>query len=139
MLYHMAERSTSVLFGIFLNQIPIVFSDSIDTACDKFKFQKVSLLRSFTQRVGIQILLREYHFDNRQRQPFYEDDIINMYPVVKHVAPKVGGSSGCNVTVRRSALVSPRYIYCYRRQMPTASSRPARPRYSRACSRTDMS
>lgn len=58
-------------------------------ACEKYKFQKISLLRTFTQRVGIQILLREYNFDNRQRQPFYEDDIINMYPVVKHVSPKV--------------------------------------------------
>ena len=70
-----------------------VHSDSIDTACEKFRFQKVSLLRSFTQRVGIQILLREYNFDNRQRQPFYEDDIINMYPVVKHIAPKVRAAS----------------------------------------------
>ena len=69
-----------------------VDSDSIDTACDKYKFQKISLLRSFCQRVGIQILLREYNFDNRQRQPFYEDDIINMYPVVKHVSPKVSKS-----------------------------------------------
>lgn len=97
--------STSLLAGKYCNSVLYMYvsrfcllsltmfiyvcSDSIDVACEKYKFQKISLLRSFCQRVGIQLVLREYHFDSRQRQPFYEDDVINMYPIVKHVAPKV--------------------------------------------------
>lgn len=87
------------------------FSDSIDTACDQYKFQKISLLRSFCQRVGIQILLREYNFDNKQRQPFYEDDIINMYPIVKHVAPKVPTPTPTRC-FSRSMLASSRQLWC---------------------------
>ena len=84
----------------------ICCSDSIDTACEKYKFQKISLLRSFCQRVGIQILLREYNFDNRQRQPFYEDDIINMHPIVKHVAPKVCEITKLDLSALRQQLFS---------------------------------
>lgn len=62
--------------------------DSVDTAAERYGFQKVSLLRIFCQRVGLQILLREYNLDNRHRQAFFEEDIINTFPVVKHVMPR---------------------------------------------------
>ena len=62
----------------------------MDAAVEMYNVQKVSLMRLFSRRVGIQILLREYNLDSKHKQIFYEEDIINMYPLVKHVHPKVG-------------------------------------------------
>ena len=50
--------------------------------------RKLSLLRSFCQSNGVQVLLREYNFENRHKETFLDDDILNMYPVVKHVPTK---------------------------------------------------
>ena len=46
------------------------------------------MLRSFSMKVGVQILLREYNFDNKTQQTFTDDDIVNMYPIVKHISPR---------------------------------------------------
>lgn len=35
-----------------------------------------------------QILLKEYSFDNRHKPAFTEEDVLNIFPVVKHVNPK---------------------------------------------------
>lgn len=35
-----------------------------------------------------QILLKEYNFDSRHKPTFTEEDILNIFPVVKHVNPK---------------------------------------------------
>lgn len=43
------------------------------------------MLRSFCQKNGVQILLREYNF---KQKTFHDDDILNMYPIVKHVPTK---------------------------------------------------
>ena len=32
--------------------------------------------------------MREYSFDNKQQQTFIEEDIINMYPIIKHINPR---------------------------------------------------
>lgn len=37
---------------------------------------------------SLQILLKEYNFDNRHKPTFTEEDILNIFPVVKHVNPK---------------------------------------------------
>nr|QVD39409.1 CLUH Clustered mitochondrial protein-like protein [Schistocerca gregaria] len=63
-------------------------ADSIETAVEHFSFQKISLLRSFCLKTGIQIMLREYSFDNKNRLTFFEEDIINIFPVVKHINPR---------------------------------------------------
>lgn len=55
----------------------------------KHKLKKITLLRSLCQQCGIQILLREYNFDLKHKETFGEDDILNMYPVVKHVGMKL--------------------------------------------------
>ncbi|WAR03982.1 CLU-like protein [Mya arenaria] len=62
--------------------------DSIDSAIEKYGVQRVSLLRAFCQRVGIQILLRDYNLDCRNRAVFNEDDLINVFPIVKHIQPR---------------------------------------------------
>jgi hypothetical protein len=74
---------------MFLKNLFLVFSDSIDSAVEKYGIQKVSLLRSFCQCVGVQILLREYNLEIRSRAIFAEDDIVNVFPVVKHIHPRV--------------------------------------------------
>ncbi|GAB6026480.1 hypothetical protein CHUAL_012906 [Chamberlinius hualienensis] len=63
-------------------------SDSVDSTIEKYSIQKIPLLRSFCIKTGIQIILREYSVDNRHRQAFTEDDVINIFPVVKHINPR---------------------------------------------------
>ncbi|CAB3380510.1 Hypothetical predicted protein [Cloeon dipterum] len=62
--------------------------DSVEQAVERFSLQKISLLRSFCMKTGIQILLREYSFDTKNRLTFYEEDIVNVFPVVKHINPR---------------------------------------------------
>merc|ERR1719228_2539596 len=62
--------------------------DSIDALTETLTISKVTLLRSFCIKAGIQLLLREYSFDNKQAQTFTEEDIINMYPIIKHINPR---------------------------------------------------
>lgn len=38
---------------------------------------------------GVQILLKEYNFDAKNRLTFFEEDIINIFPIVKHINPRV--------------------------------------------------
>ncbi|XP_067010907.2 clustered mitochondria protein homolog [Anabrus simplex] len=62
--------------------------DSLENAIETFSLQKISLLRSFCIKTGVQILLREYSFENKNRVTFFEEDIINIFPVVKHINPR---------------------------------------------------
>lgn len=63
-------------------------TDSIDDSVEHYKLQKLSILRSFCSKVGIQLLLREYSLDHRSRPSFTEEDILNVFPIVKHINPK---------------------------------------------------
>lgn len=63
-------------------------ADGIDAAIEKYMGQKVSLLRAFCQRTGIQIIMREYSYEVKNRNTFFEEDIINVFPVVKHINPR---------------------------------------------------
>ncbi|RWS22775.1 clustered mitochondria protein-like protein, partial [Leptotrombidium deliense] len=63
-------------------------ADSVDSVVETYGLQKVSVLRSFCIKTGIQILLREYSFDNRNKCTFNEEDILNIFPVVKHIHPR---------------------------------------------------
>ncbi|XP_054610400.1 clustered mitochondria protein homolog isoform X2 [Dunckerocampus dactyliophorus] len=47
--------------------------------------QRVSLLREFTIKTGIQVRMRDYTMDSRTRAIFGEEDVVNMLAVVKHV------------------------------------------------------
>ncbi|KAM4051348.1 clustered mitochondria protein homolog isoform 2-T2 [Anomaloglossus baeobatrachus] len=59
--------------------------DSVEQLVEKFTLQKVTLLREFCVKTGVQILLREYNFESRHKPALTEEDILNMFPVVKHV------------------------------------------------------
>lgn len=62
--------------------------ESIDDLFTKYKLRKLTLLKNICQKNGIQMLLREYNFDTKNKETFNEEDIINLYPIVKHVPPK---------------------------------------------------
>lgn len=62
--------------------------DSMESLLFKYSIQKISLLRIFCIRTGIQVLLREYNFDHKSRPTFTEEDILNMFPIVKHISPR---------------------------------------------------
>lgn len=61
---------------------------NVDKIIEQYKLQKISLLRAFNLKIGLQILLREYNFDSKNKPTFNEDDIINVFPVVKHINPR---------------------------------------------------
>ncbi|XP_068126337.1 clustered mitochondria protein homolog [Hyperolius riggenbachi] len=62
--------------------------ENVDQAVETYNLQKISLLREICAKVGIQVLLKEYNFDSRHKPTFTEEDILNIFPVVKHVNPK---------------------------------------------------
>lgn len=92
-------------------------SESVDQVVEKYGLQKTTLLREISVKTGIQvnlilhyiihamflsnwfcvliafllsfqILIKEYNFDSRHKPAFTEEDILNIFPVVKHVNPK---------------------------------------------------
>ncbi|XP_068572202.1 clustered mitochondria protein homolog isoform X2 [Cebidichthys violaceus] len=62
-------------------------SESIDEVIKKRSLQRISLLREIAIKTGIQVQLREYAFESRHRPVFGEEDVVNMFPVVKHLKP----------------------------------------------------
>ncbi|XP_040007417.1 clustered mitochondria protein homolog isoform X2 [Xiphias gladius] len=62
-------------------------SQSIDEVIEKHGVQRISLLREIAIKTGIQVQLREYVFESRHRPVFGEEDVVNMFPVVKHLKP----------------------------------------------------
>lgn len=60
-------------------------SESIDEVIEKHNLQRISLLREMAIKTGIQVQLKEYVFESRHRPVFGEEDVINMFPVVKHL------------------------------------------------------
>uniref|UniRef100_A0A669C2K3 Clustered mitochondria homolog n=1 Tax=Oreochromis niloticus TaxID=8128 RepID=A0A669C2K3_ORENI len=61
--------------------------ESIDEVIEKHNLQRISLLREIAIKTGIQVQLREYVFESRHRPAFAEEDIVNMFPVVRHLKP----------------------------------------------------
>ncbi|XP_060521182.1 clustered mitochondria protein homolog [Cylas formicarius] len=60
----------------------------IESTIDHYSLQKVSLLRGFCLKTGVQILLRDYNLDSKNKVIFYEEDILNVFPIVKHINPR---------------------------------------------------
>ncbi|EFC43515.1 hypothetical protein NAEGRDRAFT_80039 [Naegleria gruberi] len=50
------------------------------------KFKTIATVRSFCMKIGLQILLREYQFNTAN--PFNQNDILSLEPVVKHSTPR---------------------------------------------------
>lgn len=62
--------------------------DSIETLVENYGLQRISIMRAFCLKVGIQVLLREYNFESRNKPTFGDEDIINVFPIVKHISPR---------------------------------------------------
>ncbi|XP_076264520.1 clustered mitochondria protein homolog isoform X1 [Rhynchophorus ferrugineus] len=60
----------------------------VDNVIEIYNLQKISLLRGFCLKTGIQILLRDYNLDSKNKLIFYEEDILNIFPIVKHINPR---------------------------------------------------
>ncbi|XP_031426563.1 clustered mitochondria protein homolog [Clupea harengus] len=58
---------------------------SADHLVEHYGVQKMSLLREFCLKTGIQLRLRDYILDNRNKAPIGPDDVYNILPVVKHL------------------------------------------------------
>uniref|UniRef100_W5MQ76 Si:ch211-166a6.5 n=1 Tax=Lepisosteus oculatus TaxID=7918 RepID=W5MQ76_LEPOC len=58
---------------------------SIDHVVEVYGLQKVSVLRELCLKMGIQVQLKEYNLDSRHRPPFSPEDILGIFPVVKHL------------------------------------------------------
>lgn len=60
---------------------------------ERYGLQKLSLLREFCLKTGVQLRLRDYNLDNHNKAPIGPDDVLNIFPVVKHVdMPSVDAS-----------------------------------------------
>ncbi|MEQ2256265.1 hypothetical protein ILYODFUR_022538 [Ilyodon furcidens] len=64
-------------------------SDSLGSSpnhlVEHYGLQKLSLLREFCLKTGVQLRLRDYILDNQSKAPISPDDILNIFPVVKHI------------------------------------------------------
>ncbi|MGH0140692.1 UNVERIFIED_CONTAM: hypothetical protein FKN15_044716 [Acipenser sinensis] len=63
-----------------------IIGDNVDHLVELYGLQKVTLLRELCVKSGIQLLLREYSLDSRQKPPFAPEDVLNIFPVVKRLA-----------------------------------------------------
>ncbi|KAK5871401.1 hypothetical protein PBY51_004285 [Eleginops maclovinus] len=52
---------------------------------EHYNIQKLSLLREFCLKSGVQLRLRDYILDNQNKAPIGPDDVLNIFPVVKHI------------------------------------------------------
>lgn len=70
-----------------------ITASDIDEFCKSYEVQRIQLLRTFCTYVGIQLLLREYNLNlpngvkHHQKPVFNTEDIISLYPIVKHLHP----------------------------------------------------
>ncbi|KAK7136340.1 hypothetical protein R3I94_014855 [Phoxinus phoxinus] len=58
---------------------------NVDHLVEQYGLQKMSLLREMCLKTGIQLRLREYILDNRNKAAISPDDVLNILPVVKHI------------------------------------------------------
>lgn len=82
-LWHQIKRELKTYFDFDLGT-----DASIDAIIELYKFNKLTLLRAFCLKVGVQVLLREYNFESRNKPTFNEDDLVNVFPIVKHINPR---------------------------------------------------
>ncbi|XP_042343829.1 clustered mitochondria protein homolog [Plectropomus leopardus] len=52
---------------------------------EHYGLQKLSLLREFCLKTGVQLRLRDYVLDSQNKAPIGPDDVLNIFPVVKHI------------------------------------------------------
>ncbi|XP_049341481.1 clustered mitochondria protein homolog [Astyanax mexicanus] len=66
---------------------------NVDHLVEQYGLQKLSLLREMCLKTGIQLRLRDYALDNRNKAPITPDDLLNLLPVVKHITMATSDAS----------------------------------------------
>uniref|UniRef100_A0A8C0K9B8 Clustered mitochondria protein homolog n=1 Tax=Canis lupus dingo TaxID=286419 RepID=A0A8C0K9B8_CANLU len=69
----------------------ILECETVDQAVETYGLQKITLLREISLKTGIQVGMTQatgVGFDSRHKPAFTEEDVLNIFPVVKHVNPK---------------------------------------------------
>jgi hypothetical protein len=62
---------------------------------EKYNVRRTCILRSLCLKTGLQLTMREYSFESANKSArnanecFTEDDILNMFPLIKQAPPKV--------------------------------------------------
>ncbi|XP_076006816.1 clustered mitochondria protein homolog [Genypterus blacodes] len=69
---------------------------------EHYGLQKLSLLREFCLKTGVQLRLRDYSLDNQSKPPIGPDDVLNILPVVKHVTMTIVDASKAHRTAQNS-------------------------------------
>lgn len=91
-------------------------ASSLDQLIDEHRLHKMIFLRSFCIKTGVQILLREYIFDSKGRPTFAEEDILNVFPIVKHIDPRASDAYTFYTTgqskIQRSYLKEGHELIC---------------------------
>ncbi|CAF3862709.1 unnamed protein product, partial [Rotaria sordida] len=69
--------------------------DDIESFVENYAIRRTCILRSFCRKTGLQITMREYQFESinkssrsNNNECFNENDIINIFPIIKHIPPK---------------------------------------------------
>ncbi|XP_056115328.1 clustered mitochondria protein homolog [Rhinichthys klamathensis goyatoka] len=76
---------------------------NVDHLVEQYGLQKMSLLREMCLKTGIQLRLREYILDNRNKAAISPDDVLNILPVVKHITMSTTDAT-CMFKVAQNSL-----------------------------------
>ncbi|CAF3605331.1 unnamed protein product [Rotaria sp. Silwood1] len=91
--------TSKVLWSQIINEAKSRYSfdlncDDIESFVENYAVRRTCILRSFCRKTGLQITMREYQFETINKsirsnnECFNENDIINIFPIIKHVPPK---------------------------------------------------
>jgi len=82
------DQTSATLWLLLQEEVKSRFSYDLTTrqSIQENVLGTVSTLRSICQKVGIQVLAKDYDFT--QSSPFQIDDIVNLFPLVKHTDPQ---------------------------------------------------
>nr|XP_057926888.1 clustered mitochondria protein homolog isoform X1 [Doryrhamphus excisus] len=69
---------------------------------ERYGLQKISLVREFCLKTGVQLRLRDYMLESQSKAPIGPDDIINIFPVVKHIHMPISDASKAFRTAQNS-------------------------------------
>jgi len=82
------DLTSATLWAILQEEVQTRFSYALPArdSIHESILATVATLRSICQKVGIQILAKDYDFS--QNTPFHIDDIVNLFPIIKHTDPQ---------------------------------------------------
>ncbi|XP_064460809.1 clustered mitochondria protein homolog [Ornithodoros turicata] len=61
---------------------------SLEEVSEPLGLQRIVLLRNFCHKTGVQLAHREYGLEHHTRPPFSPEDVLQVFPLAKHVQPR---------------------------------------------------